>query len=86
MGGWPLEQTRRWEQEQEASKAEAAAMEEERVNKAVKEFQKDPEAVSKKTEEAIGHQKDGSGAKSQTGGGAGGAGSGSGLPTGKPGG
>jgi hypothetical protein len=56
------------------------------VNKAVKEFQKDPEAVSKKTEEAIGHQKDGSGAKSQTGGGAGGAGSGSGLPTGKPGG
>jgi hypothetical protein len=40
------------EQEQEASEAAAAAMEE-RVNKTVKGCQKDPEAVSKKTEEAI---------------------------------
>jgi hypothetical protein len=48
VGGWTLDQTKRWEEEQEASEAAAAAMEE-RVNKAVTGFQKDPEALSKKT-------------------------------------
>ena len=52
--GWPLGQARRWEQEQEARRAEAGAMEERgRTKRPAREFQKDPEAVSKKTERAI---------------------------------
>jgi hypothetical protein len=80
VGGWTLEQTKRWEQDQEASEAAAAAMEG-RANKAVKGFQKYPEAVSKKTEG--GHQKDGSEARPQAGGKV--CGTGSGLSTGEPG-
>jgi hypothetical protein len=76
-----LDQTKRWEQEQEASEAAAAAMEE-RVDKAVKGFQKHPGVVSKKMEEAI--KKMGVKARPQTGGKVGGTGSG--LPTGEPGG
>jgi hypothetical protein len=41
-----------WEKEQQISK-EAPKEMEERVNKVVREFRKDPDAVSKKTEEAI---------------------------------
>jgi hypothetical protein len=54
VGGWTDAETKAWEKEQQASK-EAPEEMEERVHKAVREFRRDPEAVSKKTEER-GHQ------------------------------
>ena len=52
-GGWTAEQTAAWERENRPKRQHAAM--ESRVAKAVAEFIKDPEAVSKKTEEAIKH-------------------------------
>jgi hypothetical protein len=52
VGGWTEAQTRGWEQEEAAREATDAAMET-RVLKAVKDFQRNPEEVSKKTETAI---------------------------------
>jgi hypothetical protein len=51
-GGWTEVQTKAWEKEQQASKETSEDMDE-RVQKAVQEFRRDPAAVSKKTEEAI---------------------------------
>ena len=45
-------QTKAWEKEQQESKGASEDMDE-RVQKAVQEFRRDPAAVSKKTEEAI---------------------------------
>jgi len=53
-GGWTAEQTAAWEREHQTERQPAATMEA-RVAKAVAEFIKNPEAVSKKTEEAIKH-------------------------------
>jgi hypothetical protein len=52
-GGWPAEQTAAWERENQPTRQPATM--ETRVAKAVAEFIKNPEAVSKKTEEAINH-------------------------------
>jgi hypothetical protein len=52
VGGWTREQTKAWEREQHVSTEASKAMEE-RVLKAVREFRKDPSAVTKKTAEAI---------------------------------
>ena len=52
--GWTPAQTTAWEREQQAVQQQEKSMEE-RVEKAVVEFLKNPEAVSKKTEEAITH-------------------------------
>ena len=51
-GGWTAAQTKAWEKEQQESKAAPEDMDE-RVQKAVQEYRRDPAAVSKKTEEAI---------------------------------
>jgi hypothetical protein len=53
-GGWTAAQTAAWEREKQTERQPATTMEE-RVAKAVAEFIKNPEAVSKKTEEAIKH-------------------------------
>jgi hypothetical protein len=52
-GGWTAEQTAAWERENKPKRQQVTM--EERVEKAVAEFIKNPEAVSKKTEEAIKH-------------------------------
>jgi hypothetical protein len=53
-GGWTTEQTAAWERENKPTRQQAA-MESARAAKAVAEFIKGPEAVSKKAEEAIKH-------------------------------
>jgi hypothetical protein len=52
-GGWTTEQTAAWERENRPKRQHTTM--ESRVAKAVEEFIRNPEAVSKKTEEAIKH-------------------------------